>query len=164
MTGGFSSHEDRNQQCLPVEPEANQSVAGVPTERNRGLPCPRRRVPSGRTVPSGGGDAHLGPKELHDRDLAVHAHLLDGPQPFRGDHIDLKAGVLGDQQVEVLRGGEVTWGEEKRPRGEGSLTGRAQSRRGAPPRGHLRSFFPATALLRRPLADPGKGPSSHHYR
>lgn len=52
----------------------------------------------------------------------------------------------------------MTWGEEKRPRSEGSLTGKAQSQRGAEPRGLLRSSFPATALSAARSPIPGKAP------
>lgn len=48
----------------------------------------------------------------------------------------------------------MTWGQDKRPRGEGAPTGRAQSRRGAESRGLLPSFLPAA---RSPI--PGKAPS-----
>jgi len=53
---------------------------------------------------------HLGPEELHDSDLAVHAHLLDRPEALGCHHIDLQPCVLGYEQIEVLRRGEVTCG------------------------------------------------------
>lgn len=54
--------------------------------------------------------AYLWPEELHDGDLSIHAHLLDGPQPLCCDHIDLQPCVFSYEQIEVLCRGEVTCG------------------------------------------------------
>lgn len=51
----------------------------------------------------------LWPEELHDSNLPIHAHLLDGPQPLCCDHIDLQPCVFSYEQIEVIRRGEVTY-------------------------------------------------------
>ena len=53
-------------------------------------------------------NTYLWPEELHDSNLSIHAHLLDGPQPLCCDHIDLQPCVFGYEQIEVFCRGEVT--------------------------------------------------------
>lgn len=71
-------------------------------------PAPPRRA---RLHPCSS-STHLGAEELHDGGFSVHPHFLDGPEPLGRHDVDLQPGVLGDQQVQVLRRGEVSW--EKR--------------------------------------------------
>lgn len=54
--------------------------------------------------------AYLWPEELHDGNLSVHSHFLDGPEPLCCDHIDLQPCVLGYEQIEVLCWCEVACG------------------------------------------------------
>ena len=41
------------------------------------------------------------PKQLHDRNAAIDADFLDRSQTLRCDKVDLQAGVLGNDQVEI---------------------------------------------------------------
>lgn len=53
-------------------------------------------------------NTYLGPEELHDSNLSIHAHFLNGPKPLCCDHINLQPCVFGYEQIEVFRRGEVT--------------------------------------------------------
>lgn len=62
---------------------------------------------TGWTLVQTANSMYLWPEELHDSNLSIHAHFLDGPQPLCSDHIDFQPCVFSYEQIEVLRRGEV---------------------------------------------------------
>ena len=60
-------------------------------------------------------------EELHNCNTSIDADFLDGPKSLWCHDIDLKASVLGDYQIQVIWGGEVTCNINKASEDESPL-------------------------------------------